>query len=294
MHPLRHLTLILTAAWLVLPSLGANAALANSISIGSSLNQPCVPTDVAINLDSGAGGIGFDVTVTFDPAVVTVTDPKTDVVLGSGFASCSDGFVDANIVSPGVMKIAAICVSPITAPAELVVITFTPVGNSSTSLALSACKVNDDACTTQNGTFSVACPATPTPTQTPLPTPTPTCTDTDGDGFCNGSDNCPFTSNPDQLDRGGIGTGSPADGIGDACQCGDVNGDGRVLTGDSTIILRSLLNPPTATRTKPLLCDVGGTAGCFTADATIILRRLLNPPTATIFQNCPPAQPPVP
>ncbi len=135
---------------------------------------------------------------------------------------------------------------------------------------------------------------TETPTITPTPTDTPGCADADGDSICDEDDNCPYASNPDQADRGGIGTNSPADGIGDACQCGDVNGDGRVLTGDSTIILRSLLNPPTATRAKPELCDVGGSAGCFTADATIILRRLLNPPTATIFQNCPPALPPAP
>ncbi len=292
MHPLRLLTLILMAAWLAIPSWGAHAAHANTISIGSSIDQPCAPTDIAIDLESGAGGIGFDLNLTFDPEVVTVTG----VDLGSATQDCAlQFFVDPEFApDTAMLDLGIACSETVAGPAQLAIVHFMPVGNSSTALTFTGCLVNEVACSTENGSFSVACPATPTPTQTPLPTPTPTCTDSDGDGFCNGSDNCPYTSNPDQLDRGGIGTGSPADGIGDACQCGDVNGDGRVLTGDSTIILRSLLNPPTATRTKPELCDVGGTAGCFTADATIILRRLLNPPTATIFQNCPPALPPAP
>jgi len=118
--------------------------------------------------------------------------------------------------------------------------------------------------------------------------------DTDADTIPDATDNCPYASNVDQLNRGGIGTsvGANQDGIGDACQCGDVNGDGRVLSSDSTIILRSLLTPPTATQAQPQFCDVGGTTGCFTADSTIILRALLTPPTATVMQKCAPSLPP--
>ena len=47
------------------------------------------------------------------------------------------------------------------------------------------------------------------------------CPDADLDGLANDLDNCPSVANEDQLDRGGIDTTAP-DGIGDACQCGDV------------------------------------------------------------------------
>jgi hypothetical protein len=130
-------------------------------------------------------------------------------------------------------------------------------------------------------------------------------TDSDGDTIpfaasappCTGgvvagcSDNCPYTSNTDQLDRGGVGTGLLGDSIGDACQCGDVNGDGRVTTSDSLAIRRSLLIPPTATLLQPALCDVGGSAGCGLSDSVLIRRALLAPPTATVSQQCAPAMP---
>ena len=109
--------------------------------------------------------------------------------------------------------------------------------------------------------------------------------DADGDGVPDSIDNCPYTANPLQEDRGGRGSLSPPDGIGDACQCGDVNGDGRVTQGDSVIILRSGLTQ---------LCDVGPagpTVSCTQADSVIILRSLLTPPTATMLQHCAPANP---
>jgi hypothetical protein len=115
--------------------------------------------------------------------------------------------------------------------------------------------------------------------------------DDDGDGFPDVSDNCPHEPNPTQSDVGGIGAFAGPDGIGDECQCGDVNGDGRVLTNDATFIQRSLLAVPTATLAKPQLCDVGGSpAGiCNTVDATIIKRALLATPTLTVQQVCSPA-----
>ena len=45
--------------------------------------------------------------------------------------------------------------------------------------------------------------------------------DSDEDGVADFEDNCIYTPNPDQLDTNG-------DGIGDACQCGDVNEDGAI------------------------------------------------------------------
>lgn len=104
-------------------------------------------------------------------------------------------------------------------------------------------------------------------------------------------DNCPYTWNPDQLDTGGTGVGSAADGIGDACQCGDVSGDGRVSSIDVAIIMRALMQPPRSTMFRPDLCDVGGSADCTSADASIAFRALMTPPLANIQQQCDPAQP---
>lgn len=110
--------------------------------------------------------------------------------------------------------------------------------------------------------------------------------DDDGDGIENGLDNCAFAANADQGDTGGVGVGSPPDGIGNACQCGDLNGDGRVSIGDAVVLQRSLLQPPTATPARLDLCDVGGSAGCSIADATLIRRALLSPPTAFLTPAC--------
>jgi hypothetical protein len=115
--------------------------------------------------------------------------------------------------------------------------------------------------------------------------------DGDGDGLVDPQDNCPFTANSSQTDSGGVGAGSAPDGIGNVCQCGDVSGNGFVTTADATLITRSLLVPPTATLSRPELCNVGGSAACTTADAVIVTRGLLVPPTGTVQQACAPALP---
>ncbi len=115
--------------------------------------------------------------------------------------------------------------------------------------------------------------------------------DDDGDGVPNCLDNCRNEPNPSQSDVGGIGAAAPPDGIGDACQCGDVSGNGRVTPADATLVTRSLLTPPTATLARPDLCNVGGNAACTTADAVILTRSLLVPPTATLQLVCPAALP---
>ena len=103
--------------------------------------------------------------------------------------------------------------------------------------------------------------------------------DTDGDGIPDSSDNCPYTFNPDQKDSGGIGVGSPPDGIGDACQCGDVDNNGSVTSTDATILARSLvgLSPYFSVAAMPgiLKCDVNGDGLCNSADKTIIGRALV-------------------
>ena len=47
-----------------------------------------------------------------------------------------------------------------------------------------------------------------------------------------------------QEDTGGIGTGSPPDGIGDACQCGDVDNNGIVNNNDATFIKHAVAGIP--------------------------------------------------
>jgi hypothetical protein len=46
--------------------------------------------------------------------------------------------------------------------------------------------------------------------------------DSDADLIQAYRDNCPFAYNPTQSDLGGILSLAPPDGVGDACQCGDV------------------------------------------------------------------------
>jgi len=111
--------------------------------------------------------------------------------------------------------------------------------------------------------------------------------DPDGDGVESPIDNCPKVANPGQEDVGGVGISAPPDGIGNACQCGDVNGDGRVTASDSALIQRSALIPPTAVLAFPGKCDVGGSAACNVSDLAIVRRALLVPATATIQQVCP-------
>ena len=115
--------------------------------------------------------------------------------------------------------------------------------------------------------------------------------DEDLDGIDDTLDNCPHTANSDQSDVGALGTGSSPDGTGDACQCGDVNGDGRVSLADAVMIRRSLLQPPTSTQTRPTLCDVNGSGDCTIADSLVIQRGLLNPPTAWLLPLCAAAMP---
>lgn len=104
-------------------------------------------------------------------------------------------------------------------------------------------------------------------------------------------DNCPYASNPGQEDGGGVGVASDPDGIGDACQCGDVDGDGRVTYSDAFTILNALDEPPGPPMAKPELCDVGPPFSCSPVDARRILRAQI-PGGDKIRQQCPPTQPP--
>jgi hypothetical protein len=119
--------------------------------------------------------------------------------------------------------------------------------------------------------------------------------DADSDGVPDAEDNCPGVPNGgaqagvagvgNQADSGGVASpadpnGAAADGRGDACQCGDVSGDGRVLGNDATLIRRRLLNLSVPASFRVSHCNVAGAAGstlaeCQGNDATVIRRALL-------------------
>jgi M6 family metalloprotease-like protein len=82
--------------------------------------------------------------------------------------------------------------------------------------------------------------------------------DLDGDGVMDGSDLCPLVFDPDQLDTNG-------DGFGDACQCGDLNGDGFANFIDARLVLLGEV-PPGDSR-----CDLSGDGECNLVDARLIL-----------------------
>lgn len=85
--------------------------------------------------------------------------------------------------------------------------------------------------------------------------------DADRDGIPDETDNCVEAANPDQAD-------ADTDGIGDACECGDASGDGRVTSTDARLIQRCAAGEiPCAA-----LCDASGDDACDTTDARLVQR----------------------
>jgi hypothetical protein len=116
--------------------------------------------------------------------------------------------------------------------------------------------------------------------------------DADGDVIQSFRDNCPWAFNPGQTDSGGIDDVA-ADGIGDACQCGDVDDDGIVDALD-VIAYRDFLAAPSL---APLSsagaskCSVIDSAGpCEILDVTVT-ERVLVPLLPDVEQVCAAARP---
>jgi hypothetical protein len=90
--------------------------------------------------------------------------------------------------------------------------------------------------------------------------------DSDGDTKVDASDNCPTLPNPGWADSGTIG-GTAPDGIGDVCQCGDVNGSGIVTGSDGLRINQAALN------IGPFSATAGATQSITTATNTFLVGR---------------------
>jgi len=118
--------------------------------------------------------------------------------------------------------------------------------------------------------------------------------DTDADGVVDSLDNCPRVANPGQEDDGGLGAGSAPDLIGNACQCGNVGGDGRIDGADVTAFRSPLANPSGAGLGSPAQsrCTVlTQGAPCNVVQLSVIRRGLAAPPrypvsTAPAAQFC--------
>lgn len=111
--------------------------------------------------------------------------------------------------------------------------------------------------------------------------------DTDDDSVPNDQDNCPFLYNPDQTDTGGLGSSAPPDGIGNACQCGDVTGEGRADDTDAAFIKRHALGLPSPLFLVPDNCDVSGDGKCSGVDATLIRHVAAGNAAPAFGQYCP-------
>ncbi len=111
-------------------------------------------------------------------------------------------------------------------------------------------------------------------------------------------DNCPWTANPDQADAGGVESptnpmGNTPDGIGDLCQCGDVDGNGRVQLEDGDAIRDRLVQLPIGTFFEEL-CNVGPAGAPESCDILdwVLLTRTFSALDPGISNVCPPALPP--
>jgi hypothetical protein len=105
--------------------------------------------------------------------------------------------------------------------------------------------------------------------------------DIDADGVLDSNDNCLRAANPDQLDRGGVASpsdlqGTRRDGIGDRCQCGDVDGSGTVTERDAQVIelmgvVGGVMSLAGGSGTPPpTTCNVAGSSACDVTDAQAI------------------------
>lgn len=123
--------------------------------------------------------------------------------------------------------------------------------------------------------------------------------DDDGDTILNGSDNCRYESNTNQLDNGKVG-GAGGDGIGNVCQCADGDDDGNVMADDVTAIRSQMVG--LAPLLAPAKCNARGPVDAADSDANnlrddcsmvdvVVTQRALGGKGPGIAQGCAPAMP---
>jgi hypothetical protein len=111
-----------------------------------------------------------------------------------------------------------------------------------------------------------------------------TSPDSDFDTIADAADNCRYRANAGQGDTGGFGSASPPDGIGDACQCGNITGvNGRVDAADVLAYRQSLATGLPFTGAPATFCRVysGGTA-CNILQVSVLRRALHVPALAPL------------
>jgi lysophospholipase L1-like esterase len=118
--------------------------------------------------------------------------------------------------------------------------------------------------------------------------------DADSDGVPDESDNCVHTANPGQEDVGGL-FGPPGDGVGDACQCGDVDDDGDVDLLDAATYQRGLADALPAALDEGKCSVIGGRLDCEPNDRQALREALVGipPGVAQVCQSAN-ATPPIP
>jgi hypothetical protein len=115
----------------------------------------------------------------------------------------------------------------------------------------------------------------------------PLLSDTDGDAVLDASDNCPLRFN-DQLDSGRVASptnplGAGADGIGDACQCGDLDATGNVDVLDAVRLRVQLLGAGSLDASR---CGVYAAATACDLVQSVVLRRGIAGESPGVAQVC--------
>lgn len=100
--------------------------------------------------------------------------------------------------------------------------------------------------------------------------------DVDRDGIRDEVDNCRYFQNNPNTDIGGVGAASGPDGIGDACQCGDLSSDGLVSAADVALFRDYLVDPVANPLSAEALgrCEVLNGGDCGLASVVAMERAL--------------------